>query len=85
MIKNETVLEHVNKTYTVYAYFTKPTSTFICCPKLNFFLNNFNDVAFLIVLGTNSQIFRARKDMVSVPKYTERMYVLFKVELFLSV
>ena len=49
------------------------------------FLNNFNDVAFLIVLGTNSQIFRARKDMVSVPKYTERMYVIFKVELFLRV
>ena len=51
--------------------------------SLIFFLNNFNDVAFLIVLGTNSQIFRAGKDIASVSKYTKRMYVLFKVELFL--
>ena len=35
------------------------------------FLNNLNDVAFLIVSVTNSQIFGVREDMVSVPKITE--------------
>ena len=36
-----------------------------------------------IALGANSQVFGAREDMVSVPKYAERLYLLFKVELFL--
>ena len=47
------------------------------------FLNNSSDVLILLALGTNSQIFGVREDMVSVPKYTSRMHLLFRVELFL--
>ena len=47
------------------------------------FLNNSSDIAFLIELGANSQIIGAREDMVSVLKYTERLHLLIKVELFL--
>ena len=47
------------------------------------FLNNNNDVAFSIALETNYLIFGARDDMVSVPKYTGRMYLLFRIKSFL--
>ena len=47
------------------------------------FLNNSSDVAFLIAIGTNSQISGAREDMVSVPNYIERLQLLSRVELFL--
>ena len=46
------------------------------------FLKNSSDVAFLIALGTNSKIFGAGEDMVSVPKYTERMHLLLKFNCF---
>ena len=46
-------------------------------------LNNSSDVVFLIALGTNSQIYEAREDMVSMPKYTECLHPSFRVELFL--
>ena len=42
------------------------------------FLNNSSYVAFFIALGTG-----AREDMVYVPKYAERIHLLFRVELFL--
>ena len=45
------------------------------------FLNNPSHVAFLI--ETYSQIFGEREDMVSVPKYTDQLHLLFKVEFFL--
>ena len=35
--KNDTTLEHLNKTYTAHVYFTKPKGICICCPKLHFF------------------------------------------------
>ena len=37
MIKNDTVLEHLNETYIAYIFFTKPARTFACYIKLNFF------------------------------------------------
>ena len=46
------------------------------------FLNNSCDAASLIASRTNSQIFGASEDMVSVPKYTEWLLLLFRVELF---
>ena len=45
------------------------------------FLKNLSDVVFLIALWTNSQIFGAREDMVSVSKLTERLHLYFRVEL----
>ena len=47
------------------------------------FLNSFSDTAFLIPLGTKYPDFGAREDMVSVTKYTERLHIFFRVELFL--
>ena len=41
--------------------------------SLIYFLKNSSGVAFLIALGTNSQIFGARKDMISLPSYCERL------------
>ena len=62
MIKSDTALEHLNETYITYVYFTKPTRALFA------FFSNSSDVAFLIILGINSQIFGAREDMARVPK-----------------
>ena len=70
MIKKGTVLEHLNETYIAFVYFTKPTKTFILSSNFElFFLKNPKDLVFLILLGTKSQIFGAREDMVQCGKY----------------
>ena len=48
--------------------FTKPTRTFVCCPRFYFSLKIFSDFPFLISLGINSHNFGAREDIFSVSK-----------------
>ena len=85
MIKNDTALEHLNETYVLFLiYILQNLEGHLCfVQSLISFLNNSSNVPILIALGTNSQIFGAWEDIVSVRKYTERLNLRFRVESFL--
>ena len=58
----------LNETKVSNIRFTKPTRTFICCPRFYFSLKISSDFALLISLGISSHNFGAREDILSVPK-----------------
>ena len=47
--------------------FTKPTKTFVCCPRFYFFFKNISNFALFILLLINPHNFGAREDILSVP------------------
>ena len=76
------VLEHLNKpTLPVYVLQSLQGHLSVVQSLISL-LNNSSDVVFLIALGTNSQIYGAREDMVSMPKYTNVCILLLELNCF---